>query len=117
MKNFLKLLTLVMTLLMLVSCFVACGGTKETETENNETETSTETEVETKNLDAYGREVVEDGIPTDVNYSNRTDNVITFFTRSDSVIHAIEMDADELIEETLNDAIYRRNELLRKDLV
>ena len=81
MKIFLKLLTLVMTLLMLVSCFVACGGTKETETENNETETSTETEVETKNLDAYGREVVEDGIPTDVNYSNRTDNVITFFTR------------------------------------
>ena len=109
MKKFLKLLTLVMALLMLVSCFVACGGTTETETENNDTETVAETEVETKNLDAYGREVIADGIPTDVNYSNRTDNVITFFTRSDSVIHAIEMDADELIEDTLNDAIYRRN--------
>ena len=103
-----KILTLLMAMLMIFTCFVACGGNNETEA-GNETETEAKVqETENKNLDQYGREIVADSVPTDLDYRTAENNTITFFTR-DSGDLAIEMDSDELIEETLNDAIYRRN--------
>ena len=107
MKNTVKILSFVLALLMLATCFVACGGAEETDAES---ETVTETETETENnLDAYGREIVADDIPADLNYEGADNPVITFFTRNDNPIFSVEIDADQLIDETLNDAVYRRN--------
>ena len=107
MKNTVKILSFVLALLMLATCFVACGGAEETDTES---ETVTETETETENnLDAYGREIVADDIPADLNYEGADNPVITFFTRNDNPIFSVEIDSDQLIDETLNDAVYRRN--------
>ena len=109
MKHVTKLLALAMAFLLLVSSFAACNTTSNETEQKNGTATETEaTQTENQNVDAYGREIIEDSVPTDLNYSTATNNTVTFFTR-DSGELAIEMDADELIEDTLNDAIYRRN--------
>ena len=48
MKNFVRLLALVLALLTAVSCFTACSGTKETSTESESESVQTETEAETE---------------------------------------------------------------------
>ena len=105
-----KILAFLLAALMVFTCFVACGGgAEETETEGVETEGDASKETVNSNLDAYGRELIEDSVPDDLNYGTAANNIVTFFTRNDSETLAREMDSDELIDDTLNDAIYRRN--------
>jgi len=112
MKIFAKILSGFLVLLLLATCLIACGG----KTEETETETQTETEAETVDSvrrDEYGREWIEDSVPADVNYSTTEKNTITFFTRDTMMF---EMDADEITEDTVNDAVYFRNATVEERL-
>ena len=112
-----KILAFLLAALMVFTCFVACGGgAEETETEVVETEGDASKETVNSNLDAYGRELIEDSVPDDLNYGTAANNIVTFFTRNDSETLAREMDSDELIDDTLNDAIYRRNITVEEQL-
>ena len=111
MKNTLRFLSLLMALLTLIACFAACGGTDETETESGiETGApSGETEGDGKIYDEYGREYVDDTVPKDLSFANDENNTITFFCRDDNRYWKMEVDVDELTEDTVSDAIYYRN--------
>jgi len=111
MKNTLRFFALLMALVTLIACFAACGGTDETETETQvETEAPTgETEGDGKIYDEYGREYIEDSIPKDLSFAGAENNTITFFCRDDNAYWKMEMDVDELIDDTVSDAIYYRN--------
>lgn len=110
MKNFIRLLCALLALLMLFTCLVACGGTKETETETESEQTSTvETETDNTRYDDWGRVYIEDTVPTDLSFKDAADNTVTFLCRDNSTYWKLEMDVDELIDETVNDAIYYRN--------
>ena len=110
----LQILALMMAVLTLLGCLVACGGAEETETET-EVVTETEAETENENLDEWGREIVEDGVPTDLSFANANDNTITFFTR-DAKPYNTEMDCDIISDDTLNDSIYYRNATVEERL-
>ena len=55
-----KILSFLLAALMVFTCFVACGGTEETESDVVETGSETGKETENSNLDAYGRDSVEE---------------------------------------------------------
>ena len=97
MKNFAKIATLILALLMVISCFVACGGN---------TDETTEKPSSNKNVDEYGRDYVADSIPADLRFDGET---VTFFTRSDNEYWKIEMDTEATTNDTVNDAIFYRN--------
>ena len=113
MKAFTKSLSLVLALLMLVLCFASCGGGKETETEaggGKETQAPVVTETEDP------RQSVKVDLPEDLNFANAADNTLTFFTRDDNDMWKYEMDVDELMDDTLWDAIYARNAKVEQQL-
>jgi len=115
MKRTIRLISLFLILTFLFSSLIACGGATETETETEkatETEASTEEEKETQ----FDRNSVKDDIPTDLNFSNSTNNTITFFVRSDRELCKYEMDVDEIMDDTLYDAIYYRNRTVESRL-
>lgn len=104
-----KLICALLALLTVLGCLISCGGGQDaTETEQTTETAATETEEETKRLDEYGREYIEDDIPEDLTFKGAADNTVTFFAR-EAGVYALEMDCDELKEDTLNDAIYYRN--------
>lgn len=109
MKQLVKLLTLVLACLMLVSSFVACGDTVDTETGAKDTEGNLqETESETE-ADEY----VKDDVPADLRFDGET---VTFFTRDDTEAWLYEMDCDTIMNDTLYDAIYYRNKTVEERL-
>ena len=107
MKKMMRLMTLALAFLMLLTCFVACGGTQQETQGETESETVLETVAETETEDP--RLAVKDDVPTDLSFVDALDNTVTFFTRDDKDIWKYEMDVDELMNDTLWDAIYRRN--------
>ena len=109
MKTFLKVLSLTLAALFLITCFVACGGGQdESETDAPDVETETDAPKETEKRDEYGRLWIEDSIPADANYASADKNTITFFIR-DNGIYPSEIDVDEITDDTFNDAVYHRN--------
>ena len=116
MKRFTKLLSVFLVLLLLATCFIACGGTQETEAEAGGTETEGEKEtVDSVKRDEYGREWIDDSIPADLSYATADKNTVTFFVRMGGDTE-IEMDSDAIIEDTVNDAIYFRNTTVEERL-
>ena len=115
MKLSFKALSLILALLMLIACFVACGSEKQTEAESETQSSQNETETETQKLDAFGRVWVEDSVPTDVNYENTPNNTVTFFVREDD-FYRTEIDVDEISDDTYRDAIYFRNKTVEDRL-
>ena len=113
-----KILTLVLALVMILSVFAACGSDgssgkdsgNKSDIETSGTNTNKEPE---KKLDRYGREYIEDDIPKDLKFDGKT---VTFFTRSDNAYTAIEMDTESTTNDTLNDAIFYRNAEVEKRL-
>jgi len=107
MKHYVKLISLLLSALMLLMCLASCGGTTETESETvGETSGTTETEkVETEDP----RLAVKDDIPADLTFANANDNKVTFFVRNDYELLKNEMDVDEITNDTMWDAIYERN--------
>lgn len=101
MRNFSKIATLILALIILLVGFSACGGEVPPETEETkaETEQIPGTESET---DAY----VKDDVPEELRFDGET---ITIFTRDDTETWLYEMDVDHILNDTLFDAIYYRN--------
>ena len=102
MRTSLKILCLVLSLLMLVACFAACGDSEETTLPK-----ASGTE------DESGRNAIKDTVPTDLNFNGDT---VTFFTRDDSDEYKHEMDVDKTTNDTLYDAIYYRNTMVEDRL-
>ena len=96
-----KLLILMLALLMVCSCFVACGGG---DTDETKAPTTSKPKV-----DEYGREYIEDSIPEDLSFANANKNTVTFFTRNDRETTKIEMDTETTTNNTMNDAVFYRN--------
>ena len=106
MKTFTKICTFVLALAMTLVCFAACGGSADDTTApivNNEND----------GKDQYGRDYIEDSVPTDLNFDGED---VTFFTRNDDTYWKIEMDTDSTINDTVNDAIFYRNDTVEKRL-
>jgi hypothetical protein len=91
-----RLLSLILALLMLISMFVACG------------DTSDETTPETVEMPAgdSDRDLVEDSVPLNLNYNGE---IVTFFVRSDNDLYKYEMACEKLLNDPLYDAIHYRN--------
>lgn len=112
MKGFAKILALILACLLLITMFVACGGETETESKDVGKETNApsvtpggETETDPRN--------VADDVPDDLRFDGET---VTFFTRNDLEHWKYEMDVDEIMNDTLYDAIYYRNKTVEEQL-
>lgn len=110
-----KLLALTLALLTLISCLAACGGSNETESTADvgpDSGTESDSMVETEDP----RQSVKIDLPEGLSFADRTDNTVTFFTRDDNELWKNEIDVTELTDDTLYDAIYRRNRAVEEKL-
>ena len=94
----LRILSLFLALLMLLSVLAACGG--------QPAETTKGAETTAKVQDEDPRQQVKDTVPTDLNYKGET---VTFFVRDDTDMYKYEIACDELVNDTVFDAIHYRN--------
>ena len=109
-----KILVLLLAALLALS-LVACGNTTDTETQAPATDTQApETQSSDVRYDAsFDRNSVSDDIPTDLKFSGET---VTFFVREGQELWKYEMDVDEIMNDTLYDAIYYRNKTVEERL-
>ena len=106
MKSIFKIIALVLAVLMLATVAVGCGDDPVDTTPEDTTPADTTPEDTTPTNE---REQVKDAIPDDLNYSNVEDNTITFLVRQSSDILTYEICCEELMNDTLFDAIHYRN--------
>ena len=92
-----RILSLFLALLMLLSVLVACGDKPVETTKPAETVGKVEEDP---------RQQVKDTVPTDINYAGET---VTFFVRNDTDMYKYEIACEELLNDTLYDAIHYRN--------
>lgn len=119
--NFKKLMALLLCALMLVSV-VACGKTEDpaattTAAQNDGTSASADTttaapEETGPELDKWGREVVEDTVPTDLDFGGKTLNILARLDTTGKNRWRVDFYAPDLNGEVLNDAVYNRNALI-----
>ena len=83
---------------MLLSVFVACGDTP--------AETTAKPNTPSSNKGDDHRQQVEDTVPLDLNYAGET---VTFLIRDNKEKYKYELACDELLNDTLYDAIHYRN--------
>ena len=94
-----RILSLLLALMMVLSLFVACDNTPE--------ETSKKPAESTKTTDDDDpRQQIKDTVPTDLDYNGQT---VTFFVRDESDLLKYELACEELLNDTLFDAIHYRN--------
>ena len=96
MKNSMKFLCLMLSFLVVLACFAACGGG-----EDKTLPTAVGGEE-----DESGRNAVKDTVPTDLSFKGET---VTFFVRDDNDNLKNEMDVEKTTNNTLYDAVYYRN--------
>ena len=101
MNAILKTVSLILVAVLLVAVLAACGG--------NPADTGGKDTTPSDSKPSNGRDTIEDTVPTDLNYSDRTDNTITFFARNNMEIFKYEICSEELMNDTLYDAIHYRN--------
>ena len=110
MKNFVKLLALLLACLMFVGCLASCGESADTETKNESKETDAPVTPGDEEVD---RDSVKDDIPENLRFDGET---VTFFVRNDHDLWKYEMDVDTILNDTLYDAIYYRNKTVEDRL-
>ena len=110
MKKTIRLLSLLLSALMILLAFAACsgktpGGDDTTAAQGDQTGTDIQTEAATTvRLDDFGRPWIDDELPEKGDFGDRT---FTIHTRGN--VEQYEWYAPEENGEMLNDAIYRRN--------
>ena len=92
-----------LSLLMLIACFAACGG-------QSDDTTDSKTSVEE---DEEGRNEIKDDVPTDLRFDGET---MVFFVRDQTEMYKNEMDVEKTTNNTLNDAVYYRNAAVEERL-
>ncbi len=100
MKPILRTVSLILATVFLMVTFVACGGEKKESTEAPSVTTTQPLK------DTDPKETVEANVPSDLRYDGET---ITFFARDNMEIFKYEICSDELMKDTLYDAIHYRN--------
>ncbi len=114
-----KLLALFLALMLVLSMFVACGGSNETESndgteaDTKETSGGDDTSGESAGGDDTEAETFEDDDLGDIDFSTAEKNTITFFVRTG---YEHEVWVEEYNEEPLNDASYRRTQTVQNRL-
>ncbi len=94
-----RTLCLILAALMLLLCFASCGGNAETTSAPETTKKPEGTE------ELTGRDAEKDEIPGDLRYDGET---VTFLYRNTDGAWLYELDCEELMNDTLNDAIHYR---------
>ena len=113
--NFTKILALLLSCLILVSCCVACGNNTDTQS-TDKSKPSTDAPYVSGNDrydESFDRNSVADTVPSDLKFNGET---VTFFTRNDLEHWMYEMDVDTIMNNTLYDAIYYRNKTVEERL-
>ena len=101
MNAILKTVSLILVAVLMVAVLAACGGNPADKGGKDTTPSDTKP--------SNGRDTIEDTVPTDLNYADRSDNTITFFARNNMDIFKYELCCEELMNDTLYDAIHYRN--------
>lgn len=96
-----KLVCLLLAIFFVLS-LAACGG-------DGPDTTPADTKPTGTTPSGNGRDEVADSVPTDLSYAGQSDNTITFFVRDNMEILKYEMCCEELMNDTLYDAIHYRN--------
>ena len=96
-----KILCLLLAIFFVLS-LAACGGDGGQDTTPPDT-TPADTEPSNE------REQVKDSVPEDLSYAGQSDNTVTFFVRDNMEILKYEICCEELMNDTLYDAIHYRN--------
>lgn len=124
--NFKKIMAMLLCVLMVVGV-VACG---KSDNQGNDTTTAPNGDVIVSDdenttivpeqtgpvLDKWGREVVEDTVPTDLNFGGDTINILARSDRTGKNRWRVDFYAPDLTGEVLNDAVYNRNALVAERL-
>ena len=115
-----KILSLLLALIMAVSCFAACGGDGSEGAKDPVVTDAPDTDApenpgSTSATDTANRADVKDTVPK-LDFSNAKDNEVTFFVRSDREMFLNEMDVEKTVNDTLTDAVYYRNATVEKRL-
>ncbi len=91
-----RIFSLVLALLMMISVFAACDDTpSETTGENGKPP-----------VEDNDRLLVDDSVPLNLNYNNET---VTFFVRTETDLYKYELACEKLLNDPLYDAIHYRN--------
>lgn len=85
----------------MVAVLAACGGNPADKGGKDTTPSDTKP--------SNGRDTIEDTVPADLTYADQSDNTITFFVRNNMEVLAHEICCEELMNDTLYDAIHYRN--------
>lgn len=102
MKSTFKIVAVILAISMLAAFAVACGDDPVDTTQPKDTTP----EVTTSENE---RDLVKDSIPEDLDYSGYTDNTVTFLVRNTADIYKYEICCDDLLNDTLYDAVHYRN--------
>ena len=94
----LRILSLFLALLMMLSVLAACGDQPAETTKSPETTGAA--------VEDDPRQQVKDTVPTDLNYKDET---VTFFVRDDFDSYKYELACEELVNDTVYDAVHYRN--------
>lgn len=122
-----RILSLLLVLVMMLSCFAACGGdssapqdgaadTSKPSTPDTDKPATPETDGKASATDTANRASVKDDVPTTLNFANSSDNKVTFFVRNSRELFLNEMDVEKTVNDTLTDAVYYRNATVEKRL-
>ena len=101
MNAILKTVSLILVAVLMVAVLAACGG--------NPADTGGKDTTPSDTKPSNGRDTIADTVPTDLNYADRSDNTITFFARNNMDIFKYELCCEELMNDTLYDAVHYRN--------
>ena len=108
-----KLLAVILSVVTVITCFASCGDNA---SEKVDTTITADNITPNKKVDDWGREYIEDSIPDGLSFSGKKNNTVTFFTRNNNSYWAMEMDTDQTINDTVNDAIFYRNTTVEERL-
>ena len=118
--KFKRLTALLLCGLMLLSA-AACGkgnevadttAAQEAATSAPVADTTAASEESGPVLDEWGREVIEDNVPTDLDFGGKTMNILARLDTAGKNRWRVDFYAPELNGEVLNDAVYNRNALI-----
>lgn len=100
-----RILSLLLAALMVVTCFVACGGGEDTASQTTANVGGDAPATDGSATNTENRQNVKDTVPTDLDFTGKE---MVFFVRNGNGFES-EMDVEKTTNDTLSDAIFYRN--------